>query len=299
MDGFIFDIDHFATHDGPGIRTVIFLKGCPLNCVWCHSPESQGFMPELLYTASKCAGCGACVEACPQQAHVVSQNTHKLNRSRCEQCGACAAACTRSALKMSGTLRDASSIVSQAAAYRVFYEQSGGGVTISGGEPLAQPAFALEIAKNLHLEGIHTILETSGMGIWADLKKFLPYVDLFYYDLKIFDACHHLQYTGVLPDIIQSNLENLSRQTRQIVIRMPLIPGYTDHEENVEEVYRFMRKLDLRQIHLLPYNASSQAKYAWVGRDYSPGHLEQQTQKALQSLVLLAPKGIEASVITG
>ena len=299
MKGIIFDIDHFATHDGPGIRTVIFLKGCPLTCAWCHSPESQEFGPELLYMSSKCISCGICGQSRQHQTRSSSQHrTQVLERSRREQSDTCITACPQSAIKLSGELKEVDAVVAQAAAYRVFYEHSGGGVTISGGEPLAQPAFTLEIAKRLRLEGIHTILETSGMGKWTDLNSLIPYIDHFYYDLKLFDSSRHLKHTGVLPNVIQSNLENLSRQTRQIAIRLPLIPGYTDDEDNVSEIYHFIQRLGLKQIHLLPYNASSEAKYAWLGRDYSPGHLPKQTPEKLLSLASLAPEGLEVSIMT-
>lgn len=299
MKGVIFDIDHFAVHDGTGIRTCIYLKGCTLNCKWCHSPESQRFRPELLFIASKCTGCGACLSACKFGAQGFGAGGKRFyNREACRDCRACVKSCPYEAMVLCGREVSHREVVDEAVQDIIFFQNSGGGVTLTGGEVLQQADFAIDILKCLKEYSIHTIVETSGMGRWESLEKMYPLVDLFYYDLKLMDPVKHLEFTGQRNDIIVENLNKLRAVTDKIVLRVPLIPGYTDEIENILSIYQFAAAHKITEVHLLPYNSNAGAKYEWLGKDYVLGELTAQSKAYLELLKDKAPKQLSVKIIS-
>jgi pyruvate formate lyase activating enzyme len=300
MKGVIFDIDHFSVHDGAGIRTSIYLKGCTLNCKWCHSPESQKFKPEILFISSKCTGCGACVAECEFGAQSFGFDEKRFyNREVCRNCGDCLKSCAYEAMVLCGKEMSDQEVVEEAVQDITFFQNSGGGVTLSGGEVLQQASFAINILKGLKEHGIHTIVETSGMGYWEDLEKMSPLVDLFYYDCKLIDSKRHLEYTGQRNDLILENLKRLRTITEKIVLRVPLIPGgYTDGLENIMDIYKFATLHKINEVHLLPYNSNASAKYEWLAKTYVPGELMTQSKTYLKLLKEKAPEQISVKIIS-
>lgn len=267
--GFIFDIRHYSIHDGPGIRSTVFLKGCPLACWWCHNPESINPQPELIYREDRCIGCGACIPACPQKAIARTSDGHVATAAACDACGACAAACPTLARERAGRWTESSEVLKLIRREKSFFDSSGGGVTFSGGEPFTQPAFLLTMLKACRDEGIHTAVDTSGFAARSALLEAARYADLFLYDLKLMDAAQHRTYTGVDNTLILDNLVALSRAGAAISIRIPLIPGVNDSEENLLAIGRFIAELSgIQSVHLLPYHASGRSKYARLGRHY-------------------------------
>ena len=252
MTGRVFDIQRFSIHDGPGIRTAVFFKGCPLRCAWCHNPESQRPGPELLFFAHKCVGCGKCAEIC--------DNTHT---DRCTACGRCAAVCPHGAREISGYEITADEVLEKVLRDRAFYETSGGGVTLTGGEPLAQPDFAEELLRKCGDSGLHTAIETCGCAPWETFSRLLPYLDLVYFDIKGIDPALHKRNTGVDNGLILANASRQKESVKEVVFRMPYIPGYNDGE--LEAIKDFAGAFPLQ---LMPYHATGEGKYAALGREY-------------------------------
>ena len=295
--GIVMDVDHFAVHDGPGIRTCIYLKGCALSCAWCHSPESQSSVPQLFFAQSRCTGCGRCTVVCPEGVHHQEGSLHMLERESCTGCGTCAEACPSGALSVSGRFMTADEVVREALADRVFYENSGGGVTLSGGEVLSQAAFARNVLSQLKGEGIHTLVETSGFGREEALLSLAEVTDLFYFDFKLADSGMFRRFTGGDPEVVMRNLKSLRAVTDHIVLRIPLIPGITDTAENISAGFALACELGIQSVHLLPYNASAGAKYAWTGREYPLGLLEAR-EGLHEELLALAPVGLDVEIMT-
>jgi pyruvate formate lyase activating enzyme len=266
--GFIFDIQRFSVHDGPGIRTLVFFKGCPLACLWCSNPESQRFAPELLFDASKCVACGGCVEACPYGATRVSGDGVQYDRERCAACGACAEVCPAEARTVAGRRVTAAEVVAEIVKDAPFFTNSGGGVTLGGGEPLAQADFASEILKQCRVRGIHTAIETGGHVPWPAFETILPLTDLFLYDVKHLDADAHRTQTGGDVTLILSNLERLVRSRGAVTVRVPVVPGFNDTPEDIQVIAEHVARLGLGEIHLLPYHRLGQNKYLLAGRRY-------------------------------
>lgn len=262
--GLVFDIDSFAVHDGPGIRLAVYLKGCPLSCAWCHSPESQNSAPELVYMQERCTYCGACVEVCEEGVHRIADGSHELERHRCTNCGACVAACPAGALEIKGRLMEAEEVAAKALRLKPFFDHSGGGITLTGGEVTAQPDFAREILQICRKEGIHTAIETCGAAPWEVLKSVADYTDLVLFDIKLADPSAHEAWTGVDNRIILENLKKL--EADKIIIRTPMIPGVTDADSNIEGVRLIAVEAGVKDIEFLPYNESAAAKYEWLGR---------------------------------
>lgn len=225
--GMIFDLQRFSLNDGPGIRTTVFLKGCPLDCPWCHNPESKSPLTQLAYFAEKCTLCGAC-SACG--VHTFKDNVHQIDRAACRACGKCAELCLNGALKVYGYESSAPDIVAEAKKDISYYEESGGGLTVSGGEPLYQPRFTLEILQEAKRAGLHTALETSGFGSRENLADIMPYCDLFLYDYKAPEEIHE-RLVGVKRTVIDQNLAFLLEHGAQVLLRCPIIPGINEDEK--------------------------------------------------------------------
>ena len=251
MKGMISDILPFSVNDGPGIRTCIFLKGCPLRCAWCHNPENQEQRPQAMVMFSRCTGCGACA-VCPAGARGPGG---AYDAARCTGCGRCAAVCPAGACRISGYETEAAEAAAQAARDRAFFRKRGG-VTLTGGEPMAQPDFAAEIAGRLQAEGIHVAMETSGFASWEQYEEMLSSVNLFLYDWKVTDPEEHRRWTGVDNRLILENLTRLQETGAEIILRCPIIPGVNDTREHFEGIGGLTKRLPrLRQVDLLPYHA--------------------------------------------
>lgn len=260
--GLIFDIERNALVDGPGIRTVIFLKGCPLKCRWCHNPESQKLEPELIYNKVFCIGCGYCINACPLNAIIPSEQGLRVNRDKCNLCGNCVEACYSKAWSLVGKKYTVEEVLQEVKKNNAFFRFSDGGVTISGGEPLRQIDFLLSLSKALKKEGYHITLDTSGYAPWEAIKEVSQFVDLFLYDIKHFDEQEHKKLTGVSNQLILRNLKLLSDLDKKIIIRIPVIPQLNDSEENLKKTIEFISQLKgILGVELLPFTRLGASKY--------------------------------------
>ena len=267
--GMVFDIRKYSLHDGPGIRTTVFLKGCPLDCWWCHNPESKAFAPELVYRAERCIGCGACVRSCPREALMFSAQGVWRHKDRCNTCGVCAAVCPSEALEVAGRPMTVGEVMKEVRSDILFYDESGGGVTVSGREPLSQPDFLVELLRACGAEGIHRAVDTSGYAAWEVVARVAEVTDLFLYDLKLMDPEQHRHYTGVDNAPILENLKALSAARARISLRLPLIPGINDHRENIEATGALAASLPgVEWVSILPYHAGARDKYRKMGLDY-------------------------------
>jgi pyruvate formate lyase activating enzyme len=308
--GIIFHIQKYSIHDGPGIRTTVFLKGCPLRCQWCHNPEGISNEPELVTIGSRCIGCGMCILVCPNGAVALSApavdsenqevtRTPALevslgatrsrpvavtDRGKCTVCGKCADLCPTQARKIVGMCVTSDWVMEQVLKDRVFYEQSGGGVTFSGGEPLMQPEFLLDLLKRCKAEGISTAVDTSGCVPWDSLEKIMPFTDLFLYDVKLTDPSRHSEYTGASNQLILENLSRLAKRRPSIIARIPMIPGINDHEDNIIATGRFLAGLGIMQASILPYHDIGSDKYARLGKTYALGDTAQPSDEAVSKV---------------
>lgn len=267
MNGRMVEIKRFAVHDGPGIRTTLFLKGCSLACCWCHNPETISPDPEIGVLKKKCTGCQRCVAACPTGAHLFRDGTHVLERNRCVACGKCVDACLPGALEYYGRDLSVEEAVDAVLEDNTFYTNSGGGCTLSGGEPLLQAEFCAEVCKRLRESGIHCAIDTAGAVPWKSFQTVLPHVDLFLYDLKHVDDQIHRECTGASNQRSLENLRRLSSHGVPIELRMPLIPGINDADSHLRAAAEFLRGLaNVIGLRLLPYHALARSKYEAVGR---------------------------------
>ncbi len=267
LKGLVFDIQRFSVHDGPGIRTTVFLKGCPLRCAWCHNPESQSGEPVLAFYPARCIGCGACVSVCPNRCQSLEGTAHGIRRADCKVCGACAEACYSGALALIGNTMTVSQVMEEVMADRLFYEVSGGGMTVSGGEPMAQPAFTLGLMKAAKAQGSHTCLDTCGYCAPEHLVNAVPYTDTFLFDLKA-PADIHEHWTGVPLAPILRSLHALDDAGGDITLRCPLIPGVNTNRNHLEHVARIAATLKhITAIHIVPYHAVGLSKCEAIGRE--------------------------------
>jgi len=264
----------YSVHDGPGIRTTVFLKGCPLSCHWCHNPESQLPGPRVMFYPERCIGCGDCAGVCPNGALLplagAGENHPAAGLDNCTGCGRCAAVCHAGAREMAGREMTAAEVVREIERDVVFYDQSGGGVTFSGGEPLMQPDFLMALLAGCRDREIHTAVDTCGFAPREQLLEISKLTDLFLYDLKMMNDRRHRQYTGVSNRVILDNLLELAFCHDNIVIRIPVIPGVNDDDDNINETGRFISTLPgVRSVHLLPYHRAGAEKYRRLGQTYT------------------------------
>ena len=267
QSGLIFDIKKYAINDGPGIRVTIFLKGCPLNCFWCHNPESISTQVQKMYNGAKCIRCGWCVDACPYGACSVTTDGVSTNRDLCHGCGKCAEGCPTLATEMSGRLIGVDEAVAIIEKERTFFDQSNGGVTLSGGEPLYQPEFSLALLKACGQRGIHRVVDTSGFAKTEVLLEVAKETELFLFDMKMMDSKKHKQWTGVSNDLILNNLKELAETGTAINIRIPLIKGVNDDDENIEQTAVVISSLagPSKVVNLLPYHNIMANKHIRLG----------------------------------
>lgn len=264
--GTVFDIQHFSVSDGPGIRTTVFLKGCPLRCEWCHNPESYITDTQMMYYEERCGSCGACAEICPNGCHRMADGNHLFDREQCVMCGKCTGKCPSGALKTVGQKRTTEDVLKEVLEDRFFYESSGGGMTLSGGEPMFQPDFALNLSKAAKECGLHVCVETSGFCKKEHLERMLPFVDLFLYDYKMTGEENHKKYTGVSQKVISENLCFLDRLGADIILRCPIIPGININKEHITGIVTIAGKLThLQEIHLEPYHNIGIPKRSGLG----------------------------------
>jgi pyruvate formate lyase activating enzyme len=267
-EALIFNIMRFSLHDGPGIRTTLFFKGCPLACWWCHNPESQSFLPEVLYAPERCALCGDCVAACPEGALAIQDSQVRVAAGLCERCGACVEACRVEARQMAGRRIGLAEAVREVERDLIFFEESGGGVTLSGGEPLSQPQFAEALLDELKRRGIHTVLDTCGFARRDTFLRIAGKTSLVYFDLKLLDSLKHRMYTGVPNEPILDNLKALVEAGIPLRVRFPLIPGVNDGDEDIEQMSNYLKGLGVHRIDLLPYHKIGIDKYRRLGLQY-------------------------------
>ena len=267
--GIIFDIKKFSIHDGPGIRTTIFLKGCPLHCTWCHNPEGRSPRKEIRFWDKRCISCLECVQACEHRAISIFGGKPVRNPNLCQGCGACAEVCPAEATELIGRTMTVTDILMEIEKDVLYYDQSGGGATFSGGEPLLQIGFLEAILRACKDHSIHTVIDTSGYVKFVNFQRVSSLTDLYLFDIKIMDNVRHMHYTGVSNRLILKNLGELTKTRAEIIVRVPIIPGVNDDLENITEVGQYLKSLDrLHPVNLLPYHRAATEKYNRMGNKY-------------------------------
>lgn len=262
--GMIFNIQHYSLHDGNGIRTTVFMNGCPLRCLWCQNPESQLLRPTVFFNSEKCTGCGQCVPVCPEGAIEIVEGHSKTDRDLCLGHGECVQACPNEARNLMGKNVTAEELFPELNGDAAFYKRSNGGVTLSGGEPLVQPEFAISLLKLCKNAGIHTALDTCGYADWEIVKRVMNYVDLVLYDFKHMDSAKHKKYTGAPNELILDNARRIHRElSKPMLARLPVVPNYNDSPKNITATARFIANElgNSVRVHLLPYHRLGETKY--------------------------------------
>lgn len=263
--GLLFNIQKFCVNDGPGIRTTVFFKGCPLRCKWCHNPESHLYKSELLYDADNCIQCGRCGSVCLQNAHSF-EGVHRIDRDKCLSCGACTDECCSNAIELAGKEMSIQEVMTEVIKDKVFYDNSGGGLTLSGGEPLMQCEFAYELLKQAKQNGIHTCIETCGFAKTEDILKIAKFTDIFLYDWKLTNDGQHKEYTGVSNGPILDNLKALDAIGTNIILRCPIIPNINDNEAHFQGIANIANSFkSIFAIEIEPYHSLGNAKYVKLG----------------------------------
>ena len=285
ITGEIFDIKKYAIHDGPGIRTTVFFKGCPLSCWWCHNPESLSTAPERLYRRERCIGCQECLVACSNEAIREFEGQLQWTADECRYCRSCAKACPAEAVEFVGQTMTVEEVVAEITKDTLFYDQSNGGVTISGGEPLMQPSFLMELLDACGEQGLHRTVDTSGHADTPTLLETASHTDLFLYDLKHMDPEKHSRYTGVSNDKIIANLKQLSLQGARIIIRLPVVPGINADEENIDRTGALAASLPgVIGINILPYHCAAEAKYRNLGLKNKASDVQHPSEDVIASV---------------
>ena len=266
MSARIFEIKRFAVHDGDGIRTTVFFKGCPLKCVWCHNPEGIDFKPELAYYENKCINCGECIRVCPNKAHTIEKGVHIFNRKKCTGCGNCEEVCLGNALTLYGEEVTEDELLPKLLEDKEFYENSNGGVTLSGGECLMQSDFCAELLKKLKENGINTAVDTCGFVPQQAIDKVIPYTDVFLYDMKAYDEDIHIKCTGYSNKLILENIKYIDSCNKAIEVRIPYVPDY--NSDQIEKIAVFLKDLNnLTKVRILPYHNYAGSKYTSLAKE--------------------------------
>jgi pyruvate formate lyase activating enzyme len=291
VTGRVFNVQRYSLHDGPGIRTTVFLKGCPARCLWCHNPESQAFEPEVVKIETRCVGCGTCETVCPHGAPPPGSGL-------CTACGECIEACPAGARELVGRETTVDAVMDEVWLDRIFFEESGGGVTFSGGEPLAQLAFLRALLEASRTHGLHTTVDTCGFAPPDDLLGLVPLVDLFLFDVKLVDDARHREMTGLPTGPILANLRALAAAHPSVWIRVPIVPGHTDGEDDVEAIARLVAGLrGIRRVSLLPFHGTGAAKARRLGRPFPLESLAPPPPERMEALAgLFRDRGLTVSI---
>ena len=286
VTGRVFDIKRYSIHDGPGIRTTVFLKGCALSCLWCHNPESVDPGPELMHWPGRCSRCYACVSACPKGAIAKdSAGAVAVDRTRCDLCGECAEACLYDAMQIVGREMTVDEVLDEVEKDRIFYEQSGGGVTLSGGDPAVQPAFAEALLDGCRERGLRTAVDTAGSSQNGALERLASKTDLVLFDLKVMDDARHREWTGVSNGAILANLERLAAGRNEVWVRIPLVRGVNDDEDNIRRTTALLTSLrTIKRIGLLPYHSGGLEKARRIGKESCFRRFEPPTEERLAAI---------------
>jgi glycyl-radical enzyme activating protein len=306
--GIVFNIQRFSVHDGPGIRTTVFLKGCSLRCFWCHNPEGIRPQPEIQFFPERCIGCGECVAACPQGVHAMQNGQRAFERKRCQACGKCAESCYANALELTGRQMSVERVMDEVLRDAAFYKNSGGGVTLSGGEPVLQRDFSLALLRRCQEEGVHTAIETAANCRWDDLALLLSVSDLVMMDIKHMDPRRHREVTGVSNERILANALKLMQADKPVIFRIPVVPTVNDTPEEIGAIAAFVRHLvdlrlessngasrsaDLPFLELLPFHRLAADKYRSLGLDYRASELKGPPKEKMAELVeVIGAQGI-------
>lgn len=297
--GIVFDIQRFSIHDGPGIRTIVFLKGCPLSCLWCCNPESQKLQPVIMFQSDKCINCGSCVTACKRGA-IKPDSTTFIDREICNGCGECANVCPSGALTVKGKKMNVQQIIKELKKDAINYRRSGGGITLSGGEPMLQHSFAAEILKACKSQGWHTAIETTGYTKNHNvIEEMFPYIDLALMDIKSTNEKTHIKFTGISNDMILKNAKRISEITKT-VIRIPTINGVNAKKEDMEAICNFAKTLHgIDAIHILPYHTYGENKYTLLNREYLMRDTKSLTPEKIEELKMIVEQNGFRCVIGG
>jgi pyruvate formate lyase activating enzyme len=299
--GVTFNVQRFSTEDGPGIRTTVFLKGCPIRCAWCHNPEGISPKPELVWYDVRCIGVRDCLSACPEDALELTPDGMRIDRERCTACGACADACPAGALEVIGREWTPDQVLAEVQRDIAFYETSGGGVTLSGGEPMAQASFVLALARLCQEAEIHVALDTCGVVAWERYERVLPFVDLVLYDLKVFDRERHWASTGVDNTLVLENSRRIAATGTPMWIRTPVIPGYTADVDNIAALGDFIAAElpAIERWELLAYTNLGQPKYRRLDLPYALNGVPLLTQAEMEALHAVAKRRVDVAVWSG
>ncbi len=288
MTGCYFALKRFAVHDGPGIRTTLFLKGCPLSCLWCHNPEGKSFKPQIAFYKHKCTNCLRCANVCKNNVHDFD-NEHLVTKDNCAFCSACATVCFNNAIEVFGKTVSVDEALKMVLEDRLFYETSSGGVTVSGGEPLMQADFVKALLKNLKEQNIHTAVDTCGYAPQEAFNSVLPYTDLFLYDIKAFKEETHVKFTGKSNKLIWDNLEYVTKNGKQVIIRFPFVPGYNDSE--AEEIAKKLTEFNnILSVDILPYHNFSSSKYDALGLEDTMPRIPMPTKEETEKIKAIFKK---------